>query len=63
MAFFNDPMQMIWFCQAFFLDIHSKTQGEKTKTQAKKLKAQDFFFQNSKFRQILQKFKKISNQT
>ena len=62
MAFFNDPMQMIWFCQAF-LDIHSKTQGEKTKTQAKKLKTQDFFAKNSKFRQLFQIFKKIFNQT
>ena len=38
--------------QALFLDICSKTQ-------AKKLKTQDFFAQNSKFRPIFQKYKKI----
>ena len=45
-----------------FLDIRWKTQGEKTKTQAKKPQNSMIFGQNSKFRQIFQKFKKVFNQ-
>ena len=52
-----------YYSQACFLDIRSKTQGEKKlKLKLKKLKTQDFFAQNSKFRQFFQKFKKIFTQ-
>ena len=50
------------FTTGFFLDFCSQTQGKKLKLKLKKLKTQEFFAQNSKFRQFFQIFKKIFNQ-
>ena len=48
--------------QAFFWTFAQKLKVKKLKLKLKKLKTQEFFAQNSKFRQIYQKFKKFFKQ-